>query len=66
VNNKTNTRVLFFEKNVNFAKNYNFSNFKRPMRSPWQIAMASGWEYEGPGFEPLLFQVTFDPNLPKK
>jgi len=33
--------------------------------SPWQIAMASGWESVGPGLEPLRLQTTFDPGLPK-
>jgi len=28
--------------------------------------MASGWESEGPGFEPGQLQATFDPRLPKK
>jgi len=30
------------------------------------VAMASGWESEGPRFKPRLLQATFDPGLPKK
>jgi len=38
------------------------------MKKEWgQIAMASGWEFEGPGFElRQQFQATFDPELPKE
>jgi len=28
--------------------------------------MASGWESEGPEFEPWQPQITFDPAMPKK
>jgi len=34
--------------------------------SPWQIAIASGWELEGPGFKPRRLQANFDPGLAKE
>jgi len=37
-----------------------------PLGSLWQIGISSGWESEGPGFEPRWLQATFDPGLPKK
>jgi len=36
------------------------------MRTQWKIAIASGWESEGPGIKPRRLQPTFDPGLPKK
>jgi len=35
-------------------------------QSPWQIAVASGWESEGLGFESRRLQAAFDPGLLKK
>jgi len=34
--------------------------------SGWEIAMAYGWESEGPRLQPLRLHATFDPGLPKK
>jgi len=31
----------------------------------WQIAMVSGWESEGLGFEPRRLQATLDPGCQK-
>jgi len=38
---------------------------KKTMGSPWQIAMGTGWESEGQGFEPGQLPASFDPGLPK-
>jgi len=57
--------VIFFANLVSFVSSGGFGIFPRTKNAHlkqgllWQIAIASGWESEGPVFKPWWLQTTF-------